>query len=372
VRSEAQTGRSRRIALVARTAADVRDTIIEGESGILAVSPPWFRPRWEASKRRLTWPNGVIATTYTADEPDTLRGPQHDFAWCDELAAWRYPDAWDQLRFGLRLGSNPRCVVTTTPRPTRIIRDLIADPATRVTRGSTYDNRANLAAAFFASIVKKYEGSRLGRQELNAEILDDAPGALWKRDRIDALRVAKCPELRRIVIAIDPAVTSHEGSNETGIIVGGIGSVVNAFGRAEDHGFILDDLSGIYKPHEWAARACQSFVTQRANLIVGEVNNGGEMIEHTIRTVNSRIPFKAVHASRGKRTRAEPVSALYEQGRVHHVGQLPVLEDQLCTWDETAGEPSPDRLDALVWLLHELMVEPEPVHTARLSGHLSI
>lgn len=353
------------MALVARTAADVRDTIVEGESGILAVSLPGFRPKWQASKRRLVWPNGAIATTYSADEPDQLRGPQHDFAWCDELAAWRYPEAWDQLQFGLRLGTRPRCVVTTTPRPTKAIRDLMANASTRITRGTTYENRGNLPASFFDSIVKKYENTRLGRQELNAEILDDAPGALWKRSQIDALRVDKLPaDLARIVIAIDPAVTAHEGSDETGIIVGGLGR--------DGHGYVFDDLSGVYKPHEWAAKVCGAFHTQRANLVVGEVNNGGDMIEHTLRTFDRAVPFKAVHASRGKRTRAEPISALYEQGRVHHVGTLGELEDQLCGWDESTGEASPDRLDALVWLLNELMVAPEEKRATVRSGHLSI
>jgi predicted phage terminase large subunit-like protein len=352
VRSQIESGQCRRLALVARTAADVRDTIVEGESGILAVSLPKFRPKWEPSKRRLTWPNGAIATTYTADEPDLLRGPQHDGAWADELAAWRYPEAWDQLQFGLRLGTRPRCVVTTTPRPTKIIRELRKHPGTRISTGSTYDNRANLAPSFVETIVRRFEGTRLGRQELYAEVLEDNPGALWKRDQIDAARVAKLPtDLVRIVVAIDPAVTSHEGSDETGIIVVGVDRT--------GHGFVIDDLTGRYKPQEWATVAVNAFGIHRANLIVGEINNGGEMVEHTIRTVNPRIPFKAVHASRGKRTRAEPISALYEQGKVHHVGSLPELEDQMCGWSAASNEKSPDRLDAAVWGLHELMVEPE-------------
>ncbi len=365
VREEVEQGRRGRLALVARTAADVRDTIVEGESGILAVSLPKFRPKWEPSKRRLTWPNGAIATTYTADEPDLLRGPQHDGAWADELAAWRYPEAWDQLQFGLRLGPKPRVVVTTTPRPTKIIRSLIKHPGTRVTRGSTYDNAANLPPSFLDTILRRFKDTRLGRQELFAEILDDAPGALWKRDQIDATRVDKIPpDLVRVAIAIDPAVTVTDDSDETGIIVGGV--------DAAGDGYVFDDLSGKYKPHEWAAKAVGAFRTQRANLIVGEVNNGGDMIEHTIRTVDQRVPFKAVHASRGKRTRAEPISALYEQGRVHHVGTLPELEDQLCGWDPATVDKSPDRLDALVWLLHELMVEPEVVGVAVRRGHLAI
>ncbi|HEY0838862.1 MAG TPA: terminase family protein, partial [Vulgatibacter sp.] len=222
VREQVESGKARRIALVARSAADIRDVMVEGESGILAVSPPWNKPKYEPSKRRLTWPNGAIATTYSADEPNLLRGPQHDAAWADERAAWRYDDAWDQLMFGLRLGSDPRCVVTTTPRPTKAIKELIADSGTFVTRGSTYDNRANLAKAFLEKIVKKYEGTRLGRQELNAEILEDTEGALWTMALIEASRVAEAPAgLVRIVVGVDPAVTSGESSNETGIVICG-------------------------------------------------------------------------------------------------------------------------------------------------------
>lgn len=356
VRAEVESERSGRIALIAAVASDVRDVIVEGPAGILECSPNWFRPKYEPSKRRLTWPNGARATTFSADEPDRLRGPQHDLVWADELAAWRYPEAWDQSQFGLRLGANPRAIVTTTPRPTPIIRALIADPTTRVTKGSTYDNRANLAKAFFDKVIKKYEKTRLGLQELYAEVLDDHPGALWKRADIDGKRVQKLPDLKRIVIAVDPAVTAHDGSDETGIIVGGLGF--------DDHGYVFDDLSGVYKPAEWAARVCFAYHTQHADRVVAEVNNGGDLVEHTLRTVDAAVSYRAVRASRGKRTRAEPVSALYEQGRVHHVGVLPDLEDQMCTWDSATGEKSPDRLDALVWLLTELMVEPEPSGTA--------
>jgi phage terminase large subunit-like protein len=217
--------------------------MVEGESGLLAIGPPQQRPQYEPTKRRLTWPNGAIATTYSADEPERLRGPQHDAAWCDEIASWRYPEAWDMLMFGLRLGADPRVVVTTTPKPIRIIRELIADPTTVITRGSTYDNRANLAPAFLEQIIRKYEGTRLGRQELNAEILDDVPGALWNRARIEDTRWPahrNVPELIRIVIAIDPAVSSGDDADETGIIVAGI--------DANDHGYVLADQSGRYPP----------------------------------------------------------------------------------------------------------------------------
>lgn len=356
IREQAESGRAKRIALVAATASDVRDVIVEGESGILAISPPSSRPVYEPSKRRLTWPNGAIATTYSADEPDRLRGPQHDAAWCDELAAWRYPDAWDQLMFGLRLGTDPRVVVTTTPRPTALVRALVKSPSTHTTRGSTYANRANLAPAFFEQIVTKYEGTRLGRQELNAEILDDAPGALWSRDGIDAARVPRAPALDRIVVAVDPAVTSAESSDETGIIVAGI--------DRRGAGYVLADHSGKYSPAEWAHLVVRLYREHSADRIVAECNQGGDMVAHTIRTVDPNAPVKLVRASRGKRTRAEPVAALYEQRRVHHVGVLAQLEDQLCTWDPTSSEGSPDRLDALVWALSELMVQAaygEPV-----------
>ena len=221
VRARVAARSARRIALVAPTAADARDVMVEGESGILAISPPWDRPRYEPSKRRLTWPNGAVATLYSADEPERLRGPQHDAAWCDELASWRYPEAWDMLMFGLRLGTDPRVVVTTTPRPTKLIRELLADPTVVVTRGTTYENRANLAPDFLEQIVRKYEGTRLGRQELEAEILDDVPGALWSRGVIEAARADSAPHFVRVVVAIDPAATSGEGADETGIIVAG-------------------------------------------------------------------------------------------------------------------------------------------------------
>lgn len=349
VRSQAESGAARRIALVAATSADVRDVLVEGESGLLAIAPPHARPVYEPSKRRLTWPNGVIATTYSADEPDRLRGPQHDAGWCDELAAWRYPDAWDQLMFGLRLGTDPRVVVTTTPRPTPLVRQLVRSPSTHVTRGSTYDNRANLAPAFFDQIVTRYEGTRLGRQELNAEILDDAPGALWSRAMLDGSRVDRAPlALRRVVVAVDPAVTSTESSDETGVVVAGVGT--------DGHGYVIADHTGKYSPADWARLAVRLYREHKADRIVAESNQGGDMVAHTIRTVDPGAPVKLVHASRGKRTRAEPVAALYEQGRVHHVGVLAALEDQLCTWDASTSEASPDRLDALVWALTDLVV----------------
>ena len=355
VRANVTAGR-KRIALVGPTAADVRDVMIEGESGLLLIGMPGERPRYEPSKRRLTWPNGAIAAAYSADEPERLRGPQHDFAWCDELASWRYPEAWDMLMFGLRLGNDPRVVVTTTPKPIKIIRELIADPTTAITRGSTYDNRANLAPAFLQQIIRKYEGIRLGRQELNAELLDDVPGALWSRALIEETRwpaPRNVPDLLRIVVAIAPAATSGEEADETGIIVAGKDH--------DGHGYVLADQSGRYPPTDWARKAIELYRQHKADRIVAEVNNGGDMVEATIRMVDPNVSVTAVRASRGKVVRAEPVAALYEQRRVHHVGSFPTLEDQMCgfttDFDRKAAGFSPDRVDALVWAFSDLLVE---------------
>ncbi len=356
VRGWAVSGAAKRIALVARTAADVRDVIVEGESGILAISPASERPVWEPSRRRLTWPNGAIATTYSADVPDQLRGPQHDAAWADELAAWQYPDAWTQLLLGLRLGSDPRVVVTTTPRPTPIIRDLVAASTTHITRGRTADNAANLAPQFLDAIVRRYEGTRLGRQELDGEILDDNPGALWKRSGIDDARVSKAPDLRRIVVGVDPAVTSNAKSDETGIVVAGLGY--------DGRFYVLGDYSGRYTPDQWASRVALAYREHRADKVVAESNQGGDLVAQNIRTVDRNLPVATVHAKRGKALRAEPVSSLYEQGRVSHVGSLPTLEDQMTAWDPAGDGESPDRVDALVYALSELAGSAQPASYA--------
>jgi phage terminase large subunit-like protein len=353
---EARSGRAKRIALVAPTAADARDTMIEGESGILACSPNWCRPVYEPSRRRLTWPNGAIATTFSAEEAERLRGPQHDFAWCDELAAWRDLAAWDMLQFGLRLGRRPRCIVTTTPKPTKLFRDLLARPDVVVTHGSTYDNRANLAPAFFDQIIRKYEGTRLGRQELMAELLIDVPGALWTASMLerDGFRVARALDLTRVVVAIDPAVTSGENADETGIVVAGRDSA--------DRAFVIADLSGRMSAFDWARTAVRAYHEFEADRIVAEVNNGGELVENTLRMVDPSVSFRAVRASRGKVARAEPAAALYEQGRVHHVGQFSKLEDQMLSFtsdfDRSRAGYSPDRVDALVWALTDLLISP--------------
>ena len=362
VRQWATSGRYGRIALVARTAADVRDVIVEGESGLLAIHRNDERPVWKASQRRLEWPNGAIATTYSAEEPDQLRGPQSDAAWCDELAAWRYPETWDQLQFGLRLGDAPRVIVTTTPRPTKLVRLLASAPDTHVTRGKTADNRKNLAPGVVADLERRYAGTRLGRQELDGEILDDSAGALWRWQWIDAARVTRAPDLRRVVVAIDPAASSHDESDETGIVVAGVGHD----GRA----YVLADASGRYRPEEWARTALALYREHHADCIVAEANNGGEMVAATLRVHDRGANVRTVHATRGKATRAEPVAALYEQARVSHVGALARLEDQLTTWDPATSRTSPDRLDALVWALTELLVThdatpAEPPRTQR-------
>lgn len=354
VREEVESGRRRRLALVARTAADVRDVIVEGESGIMAISPPEFRPIYEPSKRRLTWPNGAIATTYSADEPNSLRGPQHDGAWADEIAAWNDPDAWDQLMFGLRLGDDPRCVATTTPRPTKLVRDLIADSDTAITRGSTYDNAANLAPSALAAYRKKYEGTRLGRQELHAEVLLDTPGALWTLELLDACHIANRPVLLRISTGVDPS----GGRGERGIVTAGI-AWCSCKGAPALHVFVIADDSGVHTPDTWGNVAVGAYKRERGDRIVVEKNYGGDMAKALLHTVDKSVPIEEVTATRGKALRAEPVAALYEQGKVHHVGHFLELEDQMRTWSPLEAGPSPDRLDALVWAITDLALDPD-------------
>lgn len=479
VRQKVESGEARRIILAGPTADDLRDVMIEGESGLLAVSSPSCKPEYIANKGKVIWPNGAKALCITAEKPDRFRGKQcfvagtivdtsagacpiesvrvgdlvltrngyrrvrsvgsrvaevgtvcfsngssltgtedhpvlscdawhplgslsigsriffggsartvsvvstwarvgdrtvynlsvedspeyfangilvHncDAFWADELASWRYPDAWSQLQLGFRLGRKPQGMVTTTPRPTPLIKELLRRGGNdvAVTRGTTYENRANLAPAFFDAIIRQYEGTRLGRQELQAEVLEDNPGALWQRVRIDELRVREAPELKRVVVAIDPAVSSNPKSDETGIVAAGIGG--------DGHGYVLDDLSGIYQPAQWASRALVALDRYQADRIVGETNNGGDLVEANLRTARNTIPYVGVHASRGKQTRAEPISALYEQGRVHHIGSLGKLEDQMCGWDPAHDSKSPDRVDALVWALSFLMIGKQP------------
>jgi predicted phage terminase large subunit-like protein len=353
VRALAEAASVARIALVGPTAADTRDTMLEGESGLLSLCPNSRRPLYESSKRRLTWPNGVQATLFSSEEPERLRGPQFGAAWCDELCAWRNVNAtWDNLQFGLRLGKRPRQVITTTPKPIALLRDLVKRDGqdVRITRGRTEDNAANLAPSFLSQIVKRYQGTRLGRQELNAEILEDVPGALWTRDLIEETRRDRSaiPSMQRIVVAIDPAVSTSESSDQTGLVVAGRG--------ADGDAYVLEDHSGKYQPVEWARRAVALYRKWSADRIVAEANQGGQMVETTVRTVDPNVSLKLVHASRGKITRAEPISALFEQNRAHLAGTFPELEDQLCTY-AAGSSGSPDRLDAMVWALTELMVD---------------
>lgn len=342
------------IAIVAETAADARDVMIEGQSGLLAIHPKDYRPMYQPSIRRLTWPNGAVASIYNAVDPEQLRGPNHSLAWADELCKWRYVnDTWNHLNFGLRIGKKPRAVITTTPKPIPLIKELIRDKATYVTGGATYENRANLATSFFANIITKYEGTRLGRQELMAEILDDAPGSLWNRNQIDRTRIklADLPVLTKIVIAVDPAVSTKEKSDETGLIAAGI--------DANKHGYVLDDRSGVMTPIGWANTVVDMYRCHKANLVVAEVNNGGDLVIENIRAVDPSIPVKAVHATRGKLVRAEPISSFYERSMVHHVGSFVVLEDQMCSFApdfDRHQHGSPDRMDALVWAMTNLMV----------------
>lgn len=355
VRMEVEAGRARRIALVGASAGDVRRVMIEGESGLLAISPPATRPLWEPSKRLLTWPNGAIATAFSAERPGQLRGPQHDLAWADELCKWRDADAWDQLLLGLRLGEAPRWLATTTPAPGRLIRDLLHDPQVRVTRGSTFDNWANLAPGFLAEVVRRYQGTRLGRQELHAEVIDDTPGALWTRGGLDLCRLRRPPgDFCRIVVGIDPAVGAAgagEGA-ETGIIVAG---------RLLDGGaVVIEDLSGRHAPTAWARAAIDAFRRHRADRLVAEVNQGGDLVESLVRAIDATVPFRAVRAARGKAVRAEPVAALYEQGRVWHLPGLDALEDQMCRFTNHGPTGLCDRVDALVWTLTDLMNGPTP------------
>jgi len=334
-----------RIALVAQTPGEARDVMIDGESGLMNIGHPSERPIYYGTSRRLVFPNGSYATIYSGENPGLLRGPQHEKAWVDELAKYRYADeVWDNLMMGLRLGDNPQVIVTTTPKPTKLIKTLVKSKDNHITRGSTYDNASNLPKKFIDGIISKYENTRLGRQELYAEILDDNPNALWTSDMINDSRVTQHPVLKRIVVAIDPSATSGEESDEAGVITAGYGE--------DGHFYVLSDDSMRASPLEWAKAGVTMYHKYNADRIVGESNNGGDMIEIIIRSIDKNVSYKSVHASRGKYVRAEPVSALYEQGKVHHVGYFAELEDELTQWEQ--GDKSPNRLDALVWAITEL------------------
>lgn len=340
-----------RIAIIAPTYSDARDTCVEGESGLLSILPKACINTWNRSMGELHLENNSRFKLFGAEEPDRLRGPQHHRAWCDELGAWRYPETWDQLLFGLRLGQDPQAIVTTTPKPKKLIKELVKNKRTIVTRGSTFENAANLAPAALAQLREKYEGTRLGRQELYAEMLEQAEGALWNLEMIENARhKGPVPQMSRKVVAIDPAITSKAESNLTGIIGAGLG--------ADRHGYLLADATGQYSPDQWARKAVELFHSIGADRFVAEGNQGGEMVRHTIMSVWRNAPITIVHASRGKQARAEPIAALYEQRRVSHVGVFSELENQMCSWEPLSDppQPSPDRIDAMVWAFTDLML----------------
>ena len=339
------------VAVVTPTFGDLRRVAFQGVSGILKMMPDecLLEGRgqgYNSSASEIRLYNGSKIMGFSATEPDRLRGPQFHRAWCDELAAWRYPDSFDQLMFALRLGDRPQCVITTTPKPTPLIKQLMERRDTIVTTGSTFENAENLAASTLTMLKERYEGTTLGRQELYAEVIDNMEGALWNSAMIDRARVQSHPQLTNIIVAIDPAVTASSDSDETGIVV--------VAKDIEGAYYVVDDKSGKFSPDQWGRIACNLFHQWDADRIVAEVNNGGDLVERLIRTIDNTVRYKSVHATRGKLVRAEPIAALYEQGKVHHVGVFPELESQMCTYTGDRPKPSPDRLDALVWGMSEL------------------
>lgn len=356
VHERALASPGRWIALIARTPADARDYMIEGPGGVLRNTAPRERPNYEPSKRRLTWPNGSWATIYSDDEPDQLRGFSGDSAWLDEAAKFKnLREGWDNLQFGMRESSNdrPRRLISTTPRPLPLLRELEKLPTTRVVTGTSHENRANLDPTWFTETIIAYEGTRLGRQEILAEYMDDVPGALWTRGIIDKAREPRAvPDMQRVVVAVDPsgARSEDDTADSIGIIVAGLG--------IDGHGYVLSDRTCLLSPAGWGRRAVAAYHEFKADRIVAERNFGGSMVEHVIRTADPNVAFAEVTASRGKAVRAEPVAALYETGRITHLGDLAALEDQMCQMatDGYLGEGSPDRLDAMVWAISHLML----------------
>jgi phage terminase large subunit-like protein len=351
-------GRSRRVALVGETVDQVREVMIMGESGILACSPPDRRPVWEASRKRLVWKNGAVAQVFSAHDPDSLRGPQFDAAWADELAKWpKAEQTWDMLQFALRLGNNPQQVVTTTPQNVGVLKAILKNPSTVMTHAPTAANRANLAASFLAEVQMRYAGTRQGEQELEGHLIEDAEGALWTTAMIEKCRIAAAPDLDRIVVAVDPPATGGAHADACGIVVAG----VRMSGPPQTwQAVVLEDASIRGSPQQWAAAAIAAMDRHNADRLVAEVNQGGDMVASVIRGIDPLVPIRTVNASKGKHVRAEPVAALYEQGRVNHLRGLARLEDQMCqmTIKGWEGKGSPDRLDALVWALTDLMIDP--------------
>jgi phage terminase large subunit-like protein len=362
-------GRCSLVALIAETIGQAREVMIFGDSGIMACTPPDRRPTWQATRKRLVWPNGAVAQVFSASDPESLRGPQFDCAWCDELAKWKKGElAWDQLQLALRLGDRPRAVVTTTPRGTHFLKDLLAAPETVMTVAPTAVNRMHLAPGFLDVVTAKYGGTSKGRQELDGELIMDVDGALWTWEMIEAARTPRTVEHDRIVVAVDPPAKGGKSSDECGIIVAG----VSMRGEPKDWvAEVIEDGSiGAASPQAWAERVMALFQKWGADRLVAEVNQGGDMVEAVVRGANGMVPYRAVHAARGKIARAEPVAALYEQGRVVHRAAFPELESQMAamTGAGFAGKGSPDRVDALVWAITELMLEPKGRVDPRVRG----
>ncbi|MCW1952345.1 MAG: terminase family protein [Octadecabacter sp.] len=352
-------GAATRVGLIGETMEQAREVMVFGESGILACSPPDRRPTWIAGRQMLVWPNGAEARLYSAFDPERLRGPQFDAVWADEFAKWpKAQETWDMMQFGLRLGKKPRACVTTTPKNVEILKDLLARSSTVQTHATTQDNRAYLADGFLEEVQERYAGTRLGRQELDGVLLADVDGALWTSARLEGCRVNKAPALDRIVVAVDPPAGANASSDACGIVVAGIVSK----GPVKDWKiYVLEDASvqGV-SPNDWAAAAIAAMDRHGADRLVAEVNQGGAMVEAIVRSIDPSVSYRGVHATRGKEMRAEPVAALYEQGRVRHVLGLGALEDEMCqmTAEGYAGTGSPDRVDALVWALTDLFLEP--------------
>ena len=352
-------GRARRVALVGETYDQALAVMVKGESGIMACSPPDRCPRWVAGERMLVWPNGAEARLYSAHDPEALRGPQFDAAWIDELAKWkRAEETWDMLQFGLRLGADPRQVVTTTPRNVQVLKDLLARESTVMTHAPTEANRAYLADSFLQDVRARYGNTKLGRQELDGELVEDMEGALWARAALERARVADVPEGARVTVAVDPPVTGHKGSDACGIVVV---AVVQKGPPKDWHAVVIEDCSvqGV-SAHQWAERAVAAYERHGAARMVAEVNQGGDLVLDAVRAIDPLVNVQSVRASRGKVARAEPVAALYEQGRVAHMPGLSVLEDEMCRMTMTGyqGRGSPDRVDALVWALTDGMIVP--------------
>ena len=352
-------GRARRVALVGETYDQALAVMVKGESGIMACSPPDRCPRWVAGERMLVWPNGAEARLYSAHDPEALRGPQFDAAWIDELAKWkRAEETWDMLQFGLRLGADPRQVVTTTPRNVQVLKDLLARGNTVMTHAPTEANRAYLADSFLQDVRARYGNTKLGRQELDGELVEDMEGALWARAALERARVADVPEGARVTVAVDPPVTGHKGSDACGIVVV---AVVQKGPPKDWHAVVIEDCSvqGV-SAHQWAERAVAAYERHGAARMVAEVNQGGDLVLDAVRAIDPLVNVQSVRASRGKVARAEPVAALYEQGRVAHMPGLSVLEDEMCRMTMTGyqGRGSPDRVDALVWALTDGMIVP--------------